>query len=328
MSNGIFAMIRDRSQFFDLLGNLVLYAFPALGVLGALALLALKQYQYLILSIYMLVPIIVAPLAYLAIRKKQETGSSVGDDLFKFLVAGFLVCFAFSLTLLYAFDIRPTLYYFDRWRPWPRSSSSRSSAPGSRQGKVVLILLQIMALVLNLCWGIALHYFQYVGRTDILLHTYYADSVVQLGHVTTVFYDYQPFPLWHILNAGIYLAGGGEFPVYKVMAIAGGLAFALLPVVVYLIGVKLFKDDRTALVAALIMAFFPDIIVMGTSTIPRVDSGDPDGVPRVPAAHPEEPGQVPADRAHHGGDHHLPLDLHPVHRRHPARCCTSCRCSS
>ena len=75
MNNGIIAMIRDRGQFPGLLGRLVLYTFPVLGILGALALLALKQYQYLVLSIYILVPIIGAPLAYLAIRKKQESGS-------------------------------------------------------------------------------------------------------------------------------------------------------------------------------------------------------------------------------------------------------------
>jgi hypothetical protein len=138
------------------------------------------------------------------------------------------------------------------------------------QGKVVMILLQVMALALNLCWGISLHYFQYIGRTDILLHTYYTNSLVELGHVTQIFYDYQPFPLWHIMNAGIYLAGGAEFPVHKVIAIAGGLAFALLPLVVYLIGVKLFKDNRIALIAALITVFFPDMIVTGTSTIPRI----------------------------------------------------------
>jgi hypothetical protein len=262
-------MISDRSWFFDLLGKLVLYALPALSVLGALALLMLKQYQYLILSVYLIVPIILAPLAYLALRRKQETGSSVGDELFKFLVAGLLICFAFSLTLLYAFNVRPTAYYFAvvamgtlifiqilRARITP--------------GKVALILLQVMALAPNLCWGISLYYYQYVGRTDMLVHAYYANSLVELGRVTSVFYDYQPFPLWHILNAGIYLAGGAEFPVYKVMAIAGGLAFAVLPALAYLIGVKLFKDDRTALIAALLMAFFPDLIVMGTSTIPRV----------------------------------------------------------
>jgi hypothetical protein len=115
-----------------------------------------------------------------------------------------------------------------------------------------------------------MHYYQFVGRTDILLHTYYVDSLVQLGHVTGIFYDYQPFPLWHIMNAGIYLAGGAQFPTYKVMAIAGGLAFLLLPLAVYLIAMKLFKDERVALVAALITIFFPDLIIMGTSTIPRV----------------------------------------------------------
>ena len=269
MNNGIIAMIRDRSWFFGLLGRLVLYTFPVLGILGVLALLTLKQYQYLVLSIYMVVPIICAPIAYLLIRKKQEAGSPVDDDLFKFLVAGFFVSFAFSLTLLYAFEIRPTLYYLIV-AAMATLIFIQIVYSKITQGKTVLILLQIIALVLNVCWGISLHYFQYVGRTDILIHTFYAESVVLLGHVTTVFYDYQPFPLWHIMNAGIYLAGGEAFPVYKVMAIAGGLAFALLPVVVYLIGTKLFKDNRIALVAALITVFFPDIIIMGTSTIPRV----------------------------------------------------------
>ncbi len=184
MNNGIIAMIRDRSWFFGLLGRLVLYTFPVLGILGVLALLALKQYQYLILSIYMVVPIICAPIAYLLIRKKQETGSPVGDDLFKFLVAGFLICFAFSLTLLYAFEIRPTLYYLIV-AAMATLIFIQIVCSKITQGKVVLILLQIMALVLNVCWGISLHYFQYVGRTDILIHTFYAESVVLLGHVTS-----------------------------------------------------------------------------------------------------------------------------------------------
>jgi hypothetical protein len=262
-------MIRDRNWFFGLLGKTMLYAFPALGILGALALVALKQYQYFILSIYLLVPIICAPFVYQLIRKRQEAGSPLGDDLFKLLVAGFLLCFAFSLTLLYAFDVRPTLYYFAvaAMATLVLAQILRSQIT---PGKVAVVLLQIMALVLNLSWGVTLNYFQFIGRTDVLVHTYYADSLVQLGHVTTIFYDYQPFPLWHILNAGIYMAGGADFPLNKVMAIAGGLAFTLLPVVIYLIGVKLFKDDRTALLAALVAVFFPDIISMGSSTIARV----------------------------------------------------------
>ncbi len=269
MSYGISALIRDRSQFLGLLGNFVLYAFPALGILGALALLALGQYQYLILSTYMIVPIICAPVAYMMLRKRPETGSTASDDLFKVMVAGFFMCFAFSLTLLYAFEVRPTLYYVVV-AAMATLIFVQIIRANLTQGKVAAILLQIIALVLNVCWGISLHYYQYVGRTDILIHTYYTNSLIQLGHVTSVFYDYQPFPLWHIMNTGIYLAGGAGFPVDKVMAISGGLAFAVLPVIVYLIGAKLFKDNRTALIAALITVFFPDIILMGASTIPRV----------------------------------------------------------
>ena len=54
------------------------------------------------------------------------------------------------------------------------------------------------------------------------------------------------------------------------MQIAGALAFALLPVFIYLICTKLLKDERIALVAALVISFFPDMMIMGTSTIASV----------------------------------------------------------
>jgi hypothetical protein len=220
MIKDIIALIREPG----LSGEMALYTFPPLGILGALVLLSLKQYQYLILSIYMIVPIICAPLAYMLARGNDRSDGLAGDAVLKFLVASYLICFAFSLTLLYAFDVRPVLYYF---------------------------VIAAMA-------------------TLILVHTYYMNSLTELGHVTSIFFDYQSFPLWHIMNAGIYLAGGAGFPAYKVMAIVGGLAFATLPVVIYLIAMRLFKDYRVALVAALITILFPDLVAMAACSIPRI----------------------------------------------------------
>ena len=261
-------MIKDRSWLFGLVGRLMLYVFPAAGVLGALALIALKQYEYFILSIYLILPLIGMPFLYLIVRGRTEKDMAGGSDYFKLLVAGYLLMFAFSITQLYAFDPRTYIYYIAVaamativFVEIVRSKITR--------GRSAVILLQISLLVLNLCWGITLKYFMYIGRTDILVHSYYAESLVQLGHVTSIFYDYQPFPLWHIVSAGIYLVGGPEFPMEKVMAIAGGLAFATLPIVAYLIAMRIFKDERIALVAALFMAFFPDLVSMGTSTISR-----------------------------------------------------------
>lgn len=105
------APMGDPGRFFGLLGRVVLCLLPVLGILGALALLALKQYQYLILSLYLVVPLVAAPVLYLLVRNRQESGTPAGDGLFKLLVAGFLVFFAFSLTLLQAFAVRPTAYY-------------------------------------------------------------------------------------------------------------------------------------------------------------------------------------------------------------------------
>jgi uncharacterized membrane protein len=173
------------------------------------------------------------------------------------------------LTLLYASDVRPVLYYvvIAVMATIILLQILRSKIT---KGKVIMVLLQIMALSLNLSWGITLKYFEFIGRTDILIHSSYVQSIVQLGYVTSVFDDYQPFPLWHIMNAAIDQVGGGMFPAYKVMQIAGALAFALLPVFIYLICTKLLKKERVALVAALVISFFPDMIIMGTSTIASV----------------------------------------------------------
>ena len=248
---------------------LAIYAFPPLGILGALGLVALRQYQFLILGIYMIIPIICTPLVYLAIRNRKESGAEAGSHEFRLLLAGFLLFFSFSLTLLYASDVRPVLYYvvIAVMATIILLEILRSKIT---KGKVIMVLLQIMALSLNLSWGITLKYFEFIGRTDILIHSSYVQSIVQLGYVTSVFDDYQPFPLWHIMNAGIDLVGGGMFPAYKVMQIAGALAFALLPVFIYLICTKLLKEERVALVAALVISFFPDMIIMGTSTIASV----------------------------------------------------------
>ena len=272
MIKDIIARIRDRELYFGLSGKMALYTFPLLGILGALALVALKQYKYLILSIYILIPIITAPLAYMLARGTDRTDELVGDAIFKYMVAGYLIGFAISLILLYAFEIRPVVYYCVI-----AAMASIILVQILRyritRGISIVILLQIVALVLNISWGITLKYYEFTGRTDILVHTYYVNSVIQLGHVTSIFFDYESFPLWHIMNAGIYLAGGAEFPTHKVMAITGGLAFAMMPIVIYLIGRKLFKDDRTALIAALITILFPDLVSMASSSIPRIIAG-------------------------------------------------------
>ncbi|OPY27126.1 MAG: hypothetical protein A4E28_02146 [Methanocella sp. PtaU1.Bin125] len=261
----------EREWLLTLIRKLVIYALPPVGLMGALLLLALGQYQFLILSIYMIVPVIVAPVLYIALSNRSETPrtASGGEEEFRMLLTGFLFCFAFSLTLLYAFEIRPLAYYVVI-AAMATIVFVQISRCAITPGKTAVILLQIMAMSLNISWGITLKYFQFVGRTDMLPHTFYTESLIQLGHVTPVLYDYEPFPLWHIMNAGISMAAGAELPVYKVMAVTGALAFVLLPGIVYLIGAKLFGDDRTALTAALVVSFFPDIVLMGVSTIARV----------------------------------------------------------
>ena len=92
----------------------MLYVFPAAGVLGALALIALKQYEYFILSIYLILPLIGMPFLYLIVRGRTETGMGGGSDSSSSSSAGYLLMFAFSLVLLDVFDTRPIAYYGGR----------------------------------------------------------------------------------------------------------------------------------------------------------------------------------------------------------------------
>ncbi len=252
-----------------LVGKLALCAFPPFAVAGIVGLLLIKQYPLLILGTYLLVPIIATPLVYLAVRRRAGSGTTTGSEGFKLLVAAFLLFFSFSAVLLYASEVRPLLYYaavaIMATIVFVEIVRARITPDRTK-----VILLQVAALSLNISFGITLKYFEFIGRTDIFLHSAYMQSVVQLGHVTTIFEDYQPFPLWHILNACIYTVGGLQLPAFKEMEIVGGLIFALLPALIYLIALKVFRDDRTALLAALITAFFPDMIMMGISTIASV----------------------------------------------------------
>jgi hypothetical protein len=135
--------------------------------------------------------------------------------------------------------------------------------------RVAIILGQIMALIVSLNWGVTLKYFLFIGRTDVMFHNMYVSSILDLGHVTSVLYDYQPFPLWHILNASLVLFTGGLMPADKVLAIAQGIIYLSLPLLSYLIALKLFKDQRTALLAALVSFFFPDLAYYSMSGLAR-----------------------------------------------------------
>ena len=257
---------------YNRLGTLVLYALPALGLGGTAILVLLRQYGFLALSIYLVIPMILAPAIYVAYRNRKPADLSYGDRGFRLLLILYLLLFALSACLLYAFDVRPFLYYV--------TVAGIATAVLLQillfkpdRTKTGLILLQVAALTLNIIWGMSLKYYYFVGRTDILGHAWFVENILRYGHVTQVFEVYQPFALWHFLMSATYMISETSLPVYTIMFIACGLVYALTTFAVYYVTDKVTGNVRIALLTALFMSFYHFFVLQGTEPMPRSITG-------------------------------------------------------
>jgi hypothetical protein len=126
-----------------------------------------------------------------------------------------------------------------------------------------------MLLGLSVMWGMTLKYYMYVGRTDLLGHAWFAENLINGGHITQVFELYQAFPLWHILIGTLYLMSGMPVDVSRILYMASGLIYFMLPVALYLVAMRLFHDRKIALISALILMLTPVVLIYGTYSIAR-----------------------------------------------------------
>jgi hypothetical protein len=257
---------------YNRLGTLVLYALPVLGLGGTVVLVLLRQYGFLALSIYLVIPMILGPGIYLAYRNRKPVDQSYGDRGFRLLLILYLLLFALSAFLLYAFEVRPFLYYVIVAGIATAVLLQILLFKPDRT-KTGLILLQIAALTLNIIWGMSLKYYYFVGRTDILGHAWFVENILRYGHVTQAFEVYQPFALWHFLMSALYMISGTSLHVYTVMFIACGLVYALTTFAVYYVTDKVTGNVRIALLAALFMSFYHFFILQGTEPMPRSITG-------------------------------------------------------
>lgn len=260
---------RDRPSFlYDLTGDAVLYAVPVLGLLGVFALLALKQWNLLVLGTYLIIPVVIGPILFLAYRRRKCGNAWADEQSFRFLLIIYLIGFSLSLILLYTYETRTFLYYaliaaiaavimleimlFDK-----------------RHVSVPVILAQISMLVLNIIWSINLKYYFYVGRTDVLLHSWYVENILKYGFVSSVFEDYQAFPLWHILAATAYRITGVDFPVHNIMFIIIGIIYVIIVIGVFLVALKITGNQRTAMLSSLFISVYPYFILIGSEALAR-----------------------------------------------------------
>lgn len=198
----------------------------------------------------------------------QVNNTEKMESLFKFFLILYLTLTSISLILLSISDVRPLSYY--------AIVTAISTVIllqillfETTTKKALLILAQIMFMGLNLIWGGTLKYYYYIGRTDLMGHTWDAQQLLQLGHVTDIFGLYQAFPLWHILNVSIYLLAGLNIPMNDMLNIACGLIYFVMPPAVFVLAMKLLNDRKVSVLASLITAISPMVLTYGTYSISR-----------------------------------------------------------
>ncbi|KCZ71727.1 hypothetical protein ANME2D_01781 [Candidatus Methanoperedens nitroreducens] len=129
-----------------------------------------------------------------------------------------------------------------------------------------LILIQIILLQLNLIWGQNLKYFFVFGYTDIFVHLYYIQSILDSFHITDAMDYYEYAPIYYIFNAmGIIIMGINTNVAFFILT---ALSYVPSTLFIYLIFKSLTKNEKISLLGVLFFAISRKFIFHGTYVIP------------------------------------------------------------
>lgn len=238
------------------------------AVIGAVVPILLEQYNLSLLGIYLVIPMLAAPILWHRLRSKDDIILNISSNRNALFMLIYFLCCLITIFLLHSFPVRIILYYIliAVMGVMILSQILFSEEFGIKQGK--LILLQIILLFLNITWGVTLKYYFFIGRTDGIFHSWVLKNLLQTGHIDQTFENYEAFPLWHILCSFIYQIMNLQITPAQAMFITNGLIYGGLIIVIYLVALKFFTI-KIALLSALFMCFNTDVIFYGMYSIPR-----------------------------------------------------------
>lgn len=240
----------------------------ALAILGVSLPLLFGQGNLAILGSYLAVPMILAPILYVRQKNNTDYFSEIDSKYYYLFPAVFFILFTISIALLYLNEIRPYSYYAIITIMATVVLAQILFFPTARS-RTVLILFQSSLLLLDIIWGVNLNYFFSIERTDSFFHSWMIQILVEEGTINENFNLYRSFPLWHILCAAIYKITALDTTFYKAMYLINGVIFAAIPPGTYILARKLFTEEKIALLAALFVSFYPDVLKYGIAALAR-----------------------------------------------------------
>ncbi|MDW7731745.1 MAG: hypothetical protein SCH66_04865 [Methanolobus sp.] len=248
--------------------GLVLFGSYVMAFVGLIIPFLIGQLNLTLLGTYLAVPMLLAPLVYAVQNRNTGYLPEMKEEYFKLFLSAYFIFFSISLVLLKVNQIRPYSYYAVI-AIMALTILMQILFFKSSQKRSWIILFQIMILMLDVIWGVSLNYFFFIERTDAFFHSWMIEILVEGGRITDAFDLYSAFPLWHILGASIFMVTSLDISAYKIMYLTNGIIYAFIPPAAYLLSNKIFKEEKLALITALLVAIYPEILKYGLAAIAR-----------------------------------------------------------
>lgn len=130
----------------------------------------------------------------------------------------------------------------------------------------IIVLLEIIFVSLNLCFGVTLNYPFFFGHTDIFNHLNIFRTILTDGSIPSSIGDYYYFPLFHVLNSIFTLFVGLNIQTSYFILSAFLVSFSVI--LIYLLCLHITKNVNISLLAALLYIFCEPIIYASLYVLP------------------------------------------------------------
>jgi len=258
------------------LGNPILQRFVKLfpfglifvAIVGFIAALKLLSFAVAMSSLLYVIPILLAAV-FLLIRKNDSTWPVVRTYInqipFQHLFLIYILLYLISTITLISTSSRPFGYFL--FTGLISATIFMQIICERAKWTDYLIILEIIAVSLNMVWGVDLKYPLYFGSTDTLGHLNLIEGILSSFHTFNFDPSYQNFPLYHIFIAmGSKLTGLSSITSLFVFM---GLAWQIGIIICFLILQKLINSRKMALIGCLLFAFNTQEISYGVYPVTR-----------------------------------------------------------
>ena len=249
--------------------KVTIYLMVGLALLGMLAPLVLGKYNWSLLGSYLGIPMIMAPVVWTRVKRNKAKIFVIKLDVHYLSAIVFFGCYALSILVLDHYAVRNLGYYLLVAVMGTCILNQILFSGNISKTQCLAILTETGLLMLNIIWGVTLKYHFFIGRTDMLHHSWLTSNLIETGHIGSVFDVYKAFPLWHILCTSIRKICGITWTPHRVMFLVNGLVYYFLIILVYLTVFKLLNNHQIALLSALFTCISSDVIFYGMYSIPR-----------------------------------------------------------